>query len=376
MNVKIVKVVTKKDLDKFIKSQWNFYKNDKNWVPPLIADRRKLLDTNKNPFFKHSEIQLFYAENDDGNIIGRIAAITNENHNKTHNDNTGFFGFFECINDQNVANELFSAAEKWLKELGKDKVIGPENPSMNDEVGLLIDAFDTPPVILSTYNPQYYVNLIENAGYKKAKDLFAFKLTQSSYKTEKVQKFQGIIRERYKLTIRELNLKDKNQFRKDIETFKDIYNKAWVPNWGFVRWTDEEFNFIAEDLKMIADPSLVIIAESKSIPIGFGIAVPNVNEYLINNKNGSLLGALVQSILHKNKIESMRILALGLIPEYQKSGIDGVIYYELGERGVKAGFNWAEASWVLEDNLPMIKGLTTSMNAEKYKTYRLYEKGV
>ncbi len=376
MNVKIVKVVTKKDLDKFIKSQWNFYKNDKNWVPPVIADRRKLLDTNKNPFFKHSEIQLFYAENDDGNIIGRIAAITNENHNKTHNDNTGFFGFFECINDQNVANELFSAAEKWLKELGKDKVIGPENPSMNDEVGLLIDAFDTPPVILSTYNPQYYVNLIENAGYKKAKDLFAFKLTQSSYKTEKVQKFQGIIRERYKLTIRELNLKDKNQFRKDIETFKDIYNKAWVPNWGFVRWTDEEFNFIAEDLKMIADPSLVIIAESKSIPIGFGIAVPNVNEYLINNKNGSLLGALVQSILHKNKIESMRILALGLIPEYQKSGIDGVIYYELGERGVKAGFNWAEASWVLEDNLPMIKGLTTSMNAEKYKTYRLYEKGV
>lgn len=376
MSFKIVRVGTIREKDKFIKSQWNFYKNDKNWVPPVIADRRKLLDTNKNPFFKHSEIQLFYAENDDGNIICRIAAITNENHNKTHNDKTGFFGFFECINDQNVANELFLAAEKWLKERGKDKVIGPENPSMNDEVGLLIDGFDTPPVILSTYNPQYYVNLIENAGYKKSKDLFAFKLTQSSYKTEKVQKLQGIIRERYKLTIRELNFKDKNQFRKDIETFKDIYNKAWVPNWGFVRWTDEEFNFIAEDLKMIADPSLVIIAESKSKPIGFGIAVPNVNEYLIKNKKGSLLGALVQSILHKNKIESMRILALGLIPEYQKSGIDGVIYYELGERGVKAGFKWAEASWVLEDNLPMIKGLTTSLNAEKYKTYRLYEKGI
>lgn len=376
MSFSIVKVRTTKEKIKFIKSQWNFYKNDKNWVPPIIADRQKLLNTDKNPFFKHSEIQLFYAEKDDGEILGRIAAITNENHNKTHNDKTGFFGFFECINDQSVADELFLLAENWLKERGKDKVIGPENPSMNDEVGLLINAFDAPPVILSTYNPEYYANLIENAGYKKAKDLFAFKLTQSSYKTEKVQKLQGIIRERYKLTIRELNLKDKNQFRKDIETFKEIYNKAWVPNWGFVKWTDEEFNFIAEDLKMIADPSLAIIAESNSKPIGFGIAVPNINEYLIKNKRGSLIGALIQSLLNKNKIKSMRILALGLIPEYHKSGIDGVIYYELGERGVKAGFDWAEASWVLEDNLPMIKGLTTSMNAEKYKTYRLYEKEI
>lgn len=376
MKFNIVKVRTNQEKNRFIKSQWNFYKNDKNWVPPVLADRRKLLNTEKNPFFRHSEIQLFYAQDESNEIIGRIAAITNENHNKTHNDKVGFFGFFECINEQKVADGLFAEAEKWLKNRGFDTVIGPENPSMNDEIGLLIDAFDLPPVILSTYNPEYYIYLIENAGYRKAKDLYAFKLTQSSYQTEKVKRLQAIIRERYKLTIRELNLKDKNQFKKDIESFKEIYNQAWVPNWGFVKWTDEEFNFIAEDLKMIADPSLVIIAEVGSKPVGFGIAVPNVNEYLIKNRNGSLLGALFHSIWNKNKIKSMRILALGLIPEYQKSGIDGVIYYELGERGVKAGFEWAEASWVLEDNEPMIKGLTSSMNAEKYKTFRLYEKKI
>ncbi|MCX7737219.1 MAG: hypothetical protein N2319_10960 [Candidatus Kapabacteria bacterium] len=376
MNFKIVKVDSEKKKDIFIKSQWNFYKNDKNWVPPIIFDRKKLLNIKKNPFYQHSEIQLFYAENNNGDVVGRIAAITNDNHNKTHNDNTGFFGFFECINNQNVADELFSYAESWLKEKGKNKVIGPENPSMNDEVGLLINAFDSPPVILSTYNPEYYINLIENSGYKKAKDLYAFKLTPSSYKTDKVQRLQAIIRERYNLTIRELDMKNKAQFMKDISTFKEIYNKAWVPNWGFVKWTDEEFNFIADDLKMIANPSLVIIAEVNSTPVGFGIAVPNINEYLIKNKKGSLLGALFLSMLYKNKIQSMRILALGLIPEYQKSGIDGVIYYELGERGVKAGFKWAEASWVLEDNEPMIKGLTISMNAERYKVYRLYEKDI
>lgn len=376
MNFKIVKVDSEKKKNIFIKSQWNFYKNHKNWVPPIIFDRKKLLNVHKNPFYQHSEIQLYYAENNNGDVIGRIAAIINDNHNKTHNDSTGFFGFFECINNQNVADELFAYTESWLKEKGKNKVIGPENPSMNDEVGLLINAFDTPPVILSTYNPEYYISLIENCGYKKAKDLYAFKLTPSSYKTDKVQRLQAIIRERYNLTIRELDMRNKAKFMKDISTFKEIYNKAWVPNWGFVKWTDEEFNFIADDLKMIADPSLVIIAEVNSTPVGFGIAVPNINEYLIKNKNGSLFGALFLSMLYKNKIKSMRILALGLIPEYQRSGIDGVIYYELGERGVKAGFKWAEASWVLEDNEPMIKGLTSSMNAERYKVYRLYEKDI
>ncbi len=375
MDFIIKPVETKAEKMRFIRCHWNFYKNDKSWVPPIVADRVKLLDTAKNPFFKHSIMQLFLAESN-GKVVGRIAAIINDNHNKTHKDKVGFFGFFECIDNQEVANSLFDTAADWLKARGMTSMRGPENPSQNDEVGLLMDAFDKPAVILMTYNPEYYIKLVENYGFTKAKDLWAYNLEMSDYLSEKIVRMQNIVRERYNIKIREVDFKNKVQFRKDVDTIKEIYNSAWEPNWGFVKMTDEEFDFLAADLKTIAEPKFTFIAESKGKPVGFALGLPDINQCLIHNKKGSLLGAIWQLLTKKRKIDRLRIIVLGVLKEFQKTGVDAVMYYEFATRGRAMGINRGEASWILEDNEMMNRALTVTMKGKVYKTYRLYEKEI
>ena len=237
MDYKIVQLSTEKsDVIKFVNSEWNFYKNDKNWVPPLKISRRDVLNVNKNPFFKHAKIALFVVYQGE-EIVGRIASVINDNHNSTHNDKIGFFGFFECINNQSVANLLFDNAVNWLKSKGMDTVRGPVNPSMNDEIGLLIDGFDESPLIMMTYNKKYYIDLIENYGFSKSKDLLAYLLKPEDFATEKLRRLQEIVRKRSKVTVREVNLDNKKLFAQDVQLLKEIYNSAWEPNWGFVKWT-------------------------------------------------------------------------------------------------------------------------------------------
>ncbi len=375
MGIEIKTVRNNSDKKKFIKSQWNFYEGDPNFVPPIIFDRMKLLNTEKNPFYKHSEIELFYAERD-GKIVGRIAAITNDNHNKTHNDKLGFFGFFECANDLEVAGMLFDRAAEWLKSKGMDAMRGPVNPSMNDETGLLVDGFDSPPLVLMTYNPKYYIDLIENSGFEIAKNLFAYELHTEKYMTEKLKRMQDIVRKRHKITIRDMKFKDKKQFKKDVETLKKIYNSAWEPNWGFVKMTDEEFDFLANDLKQFAWEDFVMIAEIDGQPAGFAMTMPDLNIPLRHNKNGTLAGAIWHLLTKKKKIDAVRIIVLGVMKQYQKTGVDAVIYYECGLRARRHNIVRAEASWILEDNEMMNKGLTMTMNGKHYKTYRLYQKNI
>lgn len=375
MEVTIKPVQNESEKMKFIKSQWLFYKDDPLWVPPLLADRKKTLDTVKNPFYNHSELQLFLAYSG-SEIVGRIAAITNYNHNKTHNDKIGFFGFFECVDDQEVANKLFDAASDWLKKKNMNVIRGPENPSMNDEIGLLIEGFDSSPIIMMTYNPKYYITLIENAGFSKAKDVLAYRLDKEDFASEKLKRLQDVVRQRYDIKIRTVKMKDKAQLKKDINVMKEIYNAAWIPNWGFVKWTDEEFDFIANDLSQVADENLCIIAESHGKIAGFGLALPDINQCLIHNRGGSLLGALWQLTTKKKKITQLRIIALGVFPEFQKIGVDAVMYYEIGMRGIARGITMGEASWVLEDNMMMTRSLTQVVNGKVYKKYRLYDKNI
>jgi len=372
MNFEIKTVESKSDLIRFIRVQWNFYRDDKYWVPPVVADRMKLLNTEKNPFYKHSEIKLFTAHRG-REIIGRIAGIVNYNHNKTHGDKVGFWGFFECINDQDVANALFDKAAEWLRSKDRDMMIGPENPSMNDEIGMLFDGYDSSPMILMTYNPLYYNDLCMGYGFEKAKDVYAFILNNDTYMTEHMVRMQGLVRDRFGITVRQIKIKDKKQFAKDIATLKEIYNSAWQPNWGFVKWTDEEFDFIANDLKMIADERLVVIAEVKGKVAGFGLALPDINQALKFNKKGTLLGAIWSLLTKKKYINQCRVIALGVVPEFQKIGLDVVLYYEVGRRGVSNGYPTGEASWILEDNEMMIRG-AAKMNGKLYKKYRLYQK--
>ncbi len=375
MAIEIKKVTDAAGKKKFVNCQWNFYKGDPNWVAPIKMDRMKLLNEEKNPFFQHAEIQLFLAY-DGKEIVGRIAAITNENHNKIHNDKVGFFGFFESVDKQDVANALLNEAEKWLKERGMTDMRGPVNPSTNDEVGLLVDAFDQPPVVLMTYNPPYYEKLIKGYGMAKEKDLLAYILHHDSYKSEKLSRMQELVRKRKGITIRPINFKNKAQFKKDVQTVKDLYNAAWEPNWGFVKMTDEEFDFLAADLKQIAEPRLTIIAEIHGKPAGFALSLPDINQALIHGKSGGILSAAWNLMTKKKHIDLTRIIVLGVLPEFQSSGVDAVLYYEIGETAFELGMPKGEASWILEDNEMMKRGLETTMKGQVYKTYRIFQKPI
>ncbi len=358
------------DVNRFIKLQWKFYVNDRNWVPPLLMDRRKLLNTKVNPFYKHSRIQLFIAVQD-GEDVGRIAAIVNDNHNREHEDKVGFYGFFECINNQDVANALFDAAAQWLRGKGMDTMRGPANPSVNDELGMLVHGFDSPPVFLMTYNPRYYPMLTEGYGFRKAKDLYAYLLSNEDVITPKLERGQMLVRERYGITIRDLDFKN---MERETVILKDLYNRSWEKNWGAVAMTDEEFDFLAKDLVQVIGKfkDLVFVAERNGEPIGFTLCLPDINQLLIKNKKGWIIPAAWHLMTGTKNIDLVRIIVLGVLPQHRNKGVDAVMYYETVTRAAKHGVFKGEASWVLEDNGPMNKGARL-MNAEQYKTYRLYD---
>ena len=368
-SIKIRTVQNKKELMKFIKFQWEIYKDDKYWVPPLIMERKKLLNKEKNPFFKHAEAEYFLAEKD-GKLVGRIAAIKNDMHLKYHNDNAGFFGFFECINDQQTANVLFDTAKNWLNKKGLKKMMGPANPSSNDEWGMLLEGYDDSPRILMTYNPKYYNNLCENYGMKKAKDMYAWKLEYSKVtSSDKLRRGQEIVKKRYNIKVTQLDMKN---FDRDLEKFKYVYNKAWAPNWGFVPMTEEQIDAMAKDLKPIAEPSLVLFGTIGDELVGAALVMLDYNQ-IFKNMNGRLFPFnFIKLFTQKKKITWARVLTLGIIPEFQKKGLDAVLYWEILERAHKLGIDKGEASWVLEDNDMMNRGLKL-MKAEKYKKYRIWE---
>lgn len=361
-------VQNKSDLMKFIKFQWKIYKNDPHWVPPLIMERKKLLDKTKNPFFKNAEAEYFLAERD-GQLVGRIAAIKNNTHLEHHNDYNGFFGFFECINDQQVANKLFDKAKDWLIRKELKGMLGPANPSSNDEWAMLYEGFDDSPRILMTYNPKYYNDLCENYGMTKAKDVYAFKLENHKVmSSDKLKRVQQIARERYKLNISQLEMKN---FNKDLEKVKFVYNKAWAPNWGFIPMTDEQIDAMAKDLKPLVEPSLVLFGEIDDIIVGFALVMLDYNE-LFKAMNGRLFPFnFIKLFTQKKKIKWARIITLGIIPEFQKKGLDSVFYWEIVNRAHELGIDLGEASWILEDNDMMIRGANV-MGGEKYKTYRIW----
>lgn len=371
-SIKISTVNSKTDLMRFIKMQWKIYQGDKNWVPPLLMDRKKILDKQKNPFFKHAEAEYFLAERD-GELVGRIAAIKNDLHNEHHNDKVGFFGFFECINDQEVANALFDKAKEWLKSKGLDKMRGPANPSSNDEYAMLLEGFDSPPVLLMTYNPKYYLELCENYGLSKAKDLYAYILENKKViGSEKLKRVAEIARKRSGIKISQLNMK---KFDSEVEKVKFVYNKAWAPNWGFVPMTDDELDAMAKDLKPLVEPSLVLFGEIDGKLVGFALVVLDYNQIFIN-LNGKLFPfGFIKLFTEKKKIDNCRIITLGIIPEYQKRGLDAIFYWEIVNRAHNLGVDLGEASWVLEDNEMMKRGAET-MNGTLYKKYRVYEMGI
>ena len=373
--VEIRKVENEQDRLKFIKLPWTIYKNDKHWVPPLLFDVKNNLDPKKNPFFKHSEVDLFLAER--GNeIVGRIAAIKNDNHTKFHKDKTGFFGFFETIDDKEVSDALLKKACDWCKDKGFDTIMGPVNPSTNDECGLLIDGFDASPVMLMTYNPKHYIEKLESFGFGKEKDLYAYFINAEVINNEKMmaklERLANIIRSRQNITIRKLNLKDMNN---EVRRIEEIYNNAWDMNWGFVPMTSDEFDYVAKSLKAIVDVDFVFFAFVNDVPVGFSLTLPDIN-LVLKNLNGRLFPFGIFKLLSgKKKINVLRVLIMGVKHEYQKKGIDSVFYLETIKEGNRKKMKGAEISWVLEDNMPM-RQTAENLGAYIYKTYRIYNKNL
>jgi hypothetical protein len=369
MNPVVIRNVSSSgDVKRFIKFQWEIYKNNPYWVPPLLMDRRKLMDKKKNPFYAHADAEFFLAYRD-GEIVGRIAAIMNHNHNKEHSDKIGFFGFFECVDDQDVANTLLGTAKNWLLQRGADAMRGPASPSVNDEYGLLIDGFDKSPVVLMPYNPPYYATLLEKAGLKKVKDLHAWHVHKDKVFSEKLERVSAMVKSRHGISFRPLDMKN---FKREVELIHALYNRAWQYNWGAVPMTDAEFDTLAKDLKPVVVPGLVIIAEFKGEPIGFSLSLPDLNIALKHNRKGYLLPGLYCLLRYKKAIKATRIITLGVVKEHQLTGAGGVLFYETGKASVALGYPEGEAGWILEDNVMMNRGAEL-LQGERVKTYRIYE---
>ncbi len=369
--ITIKKVSSSKDLADFIDFPHHLYKGDVNYVPELFIAQRDLLSVKKHPFFKHSKLDLFLAIKE-AKIVGRIAAIRNNNHLKYTSTKDGFWGFFDVIEDYAVAEKLFDTVSEWVKKEELTSIIGPVNFSTNETCGLLIEGFDTPPVVMMTYNKNYYPEFIEKYGYRKKMDLIAYNLKTSELSDRTVNLVERL-EERLKLrgiTIRTTNMKD---FAKEVTKIKEIYNSAWDKNWGFVPMTDEEFDFMAKDMKMILDPDFCYLAEHHGKAVGFSLAIPDMNQVFIKIKKGRLLPTgLFKLLFNKKKVNKVRVLTLGVVEEYRKMGIEACFYARNIITAKKKNILSAEASWILETNEMMNKALL-NINAEPYKKYRMYE---
>lgn len=367
MSITVREVTEKKDLNRFIKFAWKIYQGNPNWVPPLIIDMQTRLNPKKNPYYEHSEAKIFIAERD-GEIVGRIGATVNNNYNRFHEENIGFFGFFECIDDQSTANALFDKAAEYLRGKKVDLIRGPMNWNTNDDIGWLVDAFDQPPLIMMTYNPPYYNRLAENYGFKKTMDVYAYWEDTKDF-SEKVMRIAEKIKKRDRVSVRKIDMK---KFWDEVKIVKDVYNSAWSKNWGFVPMTEHEFTHLAKDLKMAIDPDFVYIAEVDGKAVGFCLTLPDINEIIIK-LNGRLFPfGIIKLLTGMKKIKKVRVITMGVIPEYLKRGIDSLFYLESFVNARDKGKIGGEFSWILENN-DMMNRAAVNMGGKVYKTYRIYD---
>lgn len=372
--MEIIPVKTRSQLKQFIRFPWQVYKNDPDWVPPLLAEEKKKFDFRKNPFFEHAEAQYFLAV-DQGQVLGRICAHIDHLHNQTHNEKTGFFGFFESGDDAEIGGALLSAASQWLKERGMEKIRGPLSFSLNEEAGCLVNGFGGSPFVLLGHNPQYYPSLYEQWGLEKVKDLYCWRYDSARPVPEAAAQISEAIAQQPGVKVREISIKN---IESDLRILIDIFNEAWQKNWGFVPLTESEIKKAAEDFKLILEPKLALIAEVHGKPAAIALAIPNLNE-AIKDLNGRLFPTGLFKLLYRiktKKIKSARLVLLGIKKEYRNdilSGLSVLLYTEMHRRSQELKHWGGELSWTLEDNAKINNGISL-MGGEHYKTYRIYEK--
>lgn len=359
---------------RFLNVSYRIYREDPHWVAPLLMDLKKVF-TDENPLFQHAEMALWVATRD-GEDVGRIAGILDHNFNSTQKDNTAFFGFFESIHDPAVSRSLFDAVFAWARQHGARRLLGPMNPTSNDECGLLVDGFDSSPVFMMTYNPRYYVDLVTAEGFRKAKDLLAFNLEVAKGPIERLVRIAEIARKRHpEVTMTPIR---KATLTRDLAKVKEVYNAAWQDNWGFVPMTDAEIDFMADRLKPMLMEGLVWVVETPTEPVGFLLAVPDYNTafkplrgHLLTPK----LAGFLPYLLGWKCPPRCRVITLGVKEKYRNRGLEAMMLAEGFKTSLKVGFKYAEGSWILEDNTMMCR-LMETFGGKVYKTYRLYEREI
>ncbi|MFZ5907250.1 MAG: GNAT family N-acetyltransferase [Nitrospirota bacterium] len=363
----VVEVATEKDLDDFIRFPYSLYAHDPYYIPPLLPELRKQF-SRKNPFFLHAKVRFFLARIN-GRQAGRIVSIVNHRHIEFHKERTGFFGFFESLNEQSVADALLNRVSEILKQEGIETLRGPMNFSTNEECGMLIEGFNLHPALMTPYNPPYYHHLMETHGMTKAKDLFAYICDIPQQLPEKVLRVAAIA-EKSGITVRPV---EKKRFADEMRIFQEVYNSAWEKNWGFIPLTDEELRYLADSLKPIVIPEMTLVAEKNNEPVGFLGILPDYN-FVLKKMRGKVNPlTILKALYYAKRIKLMRLLLLGIKPHYRNRGVDALLFREGFRGSLKNGFRRVEFSWILEDNIPTQR-LVEMIGGELYKKYRIYER--
>lgn len=372
-SIRIEKIENRRGLRQFIDFPHDLFAGDPHYVPELFMAQEALLLREKSPFFEHSTAEYFLARSPEGKILGRIAAIRNNNYIDFTGEKTGFFGFFDVVNDYDVAETLLDTAADWLREQGLDRVLGPTNFSTNETCGLLVENFDEPPFVLTTYNHPYYADLLEQYGFVKNTDLLSYELFPGGL-NPKVLELATQLEARLLqngVTIRTVDMK---RFDEEVALFLPIYNASWDKNLGFVPMTAAEIRQMGKDLKMALDPDFVFFAEKEGKTIGLALSVPNLNEVFIKIPRGRLFPTgLFKFLFGKKSIKTLRVVALGILPEYRRSGLDVCFYARTHETALRKGIQRAEASWILENNDLMNRALV-QIGGNVFRKHRIYEK--
>lgn len=368
----IVPVQSRRQQKQFLDLPWQLYEGDPNWIPPLRMSIKELVGFSRHPFHQHNKVQPFLALQD-GKPVGRVAAIINQAHIDRYKDRRGFFGFFECVDDQHVANQLFDTVRAWFADRDIVDMRGPANPSLNYECGLLIDGFDTTPFFMMTYNRPYYGGLIEGYGFRKVQDMYAF-WGHIDMLRQLDKKLEFIVAE----STRRFNIKpralDSRRFKEEVHTFLDLYNKSLAGTWGFTPLSDGEVDHLAASLKMLIVPELTSIAEVDGKVVGASFALLDYNPR-IKKINGRLFPfGFARLLMNKRAIKGIRLISTNVTPEFHKWGLGLVLLHNLVAPALRWGIEEAEFSWVLESNT-LSAGSLRRGGAKLTKTYRMYDYG-
>jgi GNAT superfamily N-acetyltransferase len=369
VKLEIIDLSNRGDRSRFLDMVERICAGDPNAIVPLKMERMKFLDPKKNPSFENLEVRAILAHQA-GRIVGRMTAHIDRAYDAYHGTRSGWFGFFECINERKVAHAMLADGARWLKEKGAHDMLGPFNFTSNHQIGLLVENFDRPPFVEMTYNPRYYEELLTSFGFAKAKDLYSWwidiKAGLDNPKVARIAKIAERIKKKEGVTVRSARMKD---FLGEVELIFALYNEAWQKNWGFVKVSRKEFESIVHDLKQVIVPELVIFVEFEGKPVGFACTLPNVNT--IMPKNGRLFPFSWYKLLFGMKsIRQGRLFTLGVVPRYRKRGLESLLFTETVRRAKEAGFEDGEIGWTLEDN-DLINRAIETMDGKLDRRYRI-----